>query len=165
MAIEDKPIPSNLLPLINKMSAAEISILEGAVKQRGSSIMTAAGSANDVLYSEMVKLGWMTHKDHAFDLADRKFLSVSYSPTVEGAKEIAYILRYCLVTRLCRKILPEITQPLRASNAPVADLLILLSNIVVGSISNAFSPELREGAVDRLFELTRARITAKNSSK
>jgi hypothetical protein len=48
-----------LLQRMREMSAADISVLEASTKTPGSSMTTAPGSHNEVLWSEMVGLGWM----------------------------------------------------------------------------------------------------------
>jgi hypothetical protein len=57
-----------LLQRMREMSAADISILQASTKTPGSSMTTAPGSHNEVLWSEMVGLEWMMKRDEDLEL-------------------------------------------------------------------------------------------------
>ena len=57
-----------LLQRLREMSAADISVLEASTKTPGSSMTTAPGSHNEVLWSEFVGLGWMMKRDEELEL-------------------------------------------------------------------------------------------------
>lgn len=65
----------NLLRRMEKMSAADISILEASSNTPGSNMTTAPGSQNEALWSEMVQLGWMIRRDEELELPGGRRLS------------------------------------------------------------------------------------------
>jgi TPR repeat protein len=48
-----------LLPLMDKLSSGDLSTMLASLDKPESRMMTVEGSANDVAWSEMVRLGWM----------------------------------------------------------------------------------------------------------
>ena len=49
----------HLLQLMRAMSPADLSVIETAARRAGNQAVTIAGSANDMLWSDFVALGWM----------------------------------------------------------------------------------------------------------
>jgi hypothetical protein len=82
-----------LLERMRAMSAADISVLEASANTPESNVTTAAGSANEALWSEFVKLGWMIKKEDMLDLpAGKRFVMTIYSISSEGLQPILDLL-------------------------------------------------------------------------
>ena len=82
-----------LLERMRAMSAADISVLEASASTPDSNVTTAPGSANEALWSEFVKLGWMIKKEDALDLpGGRRFEMTIYSISSEGLQPILDLL-------------------------------------------------------------------------
>ena len=82
-----------LLERMRAMSAADISVLEASANTPDSNVTTAPGSANEALWSEFVKLGWMIKKEDALDLpGGRRFEMTIYSISSEGLQPILDLL-------------------------------------------------------------------------
>ena len=48
-----------LLPLLAALTAGDVSVTREAIKRPDSQVVTTPGSANDALWSELVRRGWM----------------------------------------------------------------------------------------------------------
>lgn len=82
-----------LLQRMREMSAADLSVLEASSKTAGSSMTTAPGSRNEVLWSEMVGLGWMIGRDEELELpGGARFLMRIYTISPEGLQPILNLL-------------------------------------------------------------------------
>jgi hypothetical protein len=78
---------------MREMSAADISVLEASSKTPDCSMTTGPGSPNEVLWSEMVGLGWMTMRDESLDLPGGVHIPMKiYSITQEGLQPILNLL-------------------------------------------------------------------------
>lgn len=82
-----------LLERMRQMSPADISVLDASTKTPESSMTTGPGSANEALWTEMVKLGWMTRRDEDLELPGGKRYSMKiYSISLEGLEPILDLL-------------------------------------------------------------------------
>ena len=82
-----------LLQRMREMSAADISVLAASAQEPGSSMTTAPGSPNEVLWTGMVDLGWMSVRDENLDIPGRPPLLMKiYSITPEGLEPISSLL-------------------------------------------------------------------------
>ena len=82
-----------LLKRMRAMSAADISVLEASANTPDSNVTIAPGSANEALWFEFVKLGWMIKKEDALDLpGGRRFAMTIYSISSEGLQPILDLL-------------------------------------------------------------------------
>ena len=82
-----------LLQRMREMSAADLSVLEASTQTPGSSMTTGPGSPNEVLWSEMVDLGWMIRRDEALDLpGGARFPMKIYTISPEGLEPISNLL-------------------------------------------------------------------------
>ena len=82
-----------LLERMRAMSAADISVFEASANTPDSSMTTAPGSANEALWSEFLKLGWMIKKEDVLDLPnDKRFVITIYSISSEGLQPIRDLL-------------------------------------------------------------------------
>jgi hypothetical protein len=82
-----------LLQRMRQMSAADLSVLQASTQTPGSSITTAPGSPNEVLWSEMVGLGWMDRRDEELELsAGTRFPMKIYTIRPEGLQPILSLL-------------------------------------------------------------------------
>jgi hypothetical protein len=82
-----------LLQRMRQMSAADLSVLEASSGTPESSMTTAPGSPNEVLWSEMVGMGWMTKRDEDLDLPGGVRIPMSiYSITQQGLQPIMNLL-------------------------------------------------------------------------
>ena len=82
-----------LLTRMRKMSAADISVLEACTRTPESGMTTAPDSPNEILWSEMVELGWMTVKDDELELAEGFMFPMKiYTISTEGLEPIVKLL-------------------------------------------------------------------------
>ena len=82
-----------LLRRMREMSAADISVLEASAQTPGSNMTTSPGSPNEILWSEMVGLGWMESRDEMLELPEgARFLIRIYSISPEGLEPIRNLL-------------------------------------------------------------------------
>ena len=78
---------------MREMSAADISVLAASTQEPGSNMTTAPGSPNEVLWTEMIELGWMSSRDESLDIPGRPPLPMKiYSITPEGLEPISNLL-------------------------------------------------------------------------
>jgi hypothetical protein len=90
------------------MSDADISVLEGALKTPDSRMATTPGSANDLLWADMVVTGWMSKKVETLDVdALKSFTLLSYKIEESGIQPISELLQRNLedITRSIQKLL------------------------------------------------------------
>lgn len=82
-----------LLERMREMSAADLSVLETSTETPGSSMTTAPGSPNELLWSEMVALGWMNRRDEDLELpGGARFPMKIYTISPEGLQPILNLL-------------------------------------------------------------------------
>ena len=82
-----------LLERMRAMSAADISVLEASANTPDSNMTTAPGSANEALWSEFVKLGWMIKNEDALDPpGGKRFVMTIYSISSEGLQPVHDLL-------------------------------------------------------------------------
>ena len=82
-----------LLQRMREMSAADISVLEACLNTPESSMTTAPGSHNDMLWTEMVAYGWMIRREEELELpGGSKLLMKIYTISPEGRQPIISLL-------------------------------------------------------------------------
>jgi hypothetical protein len=82
-----------LLKRMRGMSAADISVLEASTETPESSMTTAPGSPNELLWSEMAALGWMNRRDEDLELpGGARFPMKIYTISPEGLQSILNLL-------------------------------------------------------------------------
>jgi len=82
-----------LLTRMRKMSAADLSVLAACTQTPESGMTTAPDSPNEVLWSEMVALGWMTVKDDELELTEGFLFPMKiYNIRPEGLEPISNLL-------------------------------------------------------------------------
>jgi hypothetical protein len=83
----------SLLQRMRKMSAADLSVLQASADTPDSQMTTAPGSPNEVLWSEMEKLGWMIRAAEDISLPGGvKFAMHTYSMTPAGREAVSKLL-------------------------------------------------------------------------
>ena len=152
-----------LLTQMRELSAGDLSILEAVVESIGSDetprVTTTPGSANDRLWSEMTKLGWMS--------ADAPLEDVPVATKVFVVHASAKEPLDALLTEIKRDALPEIFNQLRreipskiaapviaAGGAP-ADVALMLAGIVEGTMRRWIKPHLHDEFLDAIVKQVR----------
>lgn len=64
-----------LLPLMNKLSKGDLSVLTGSLAKPGSEVMTVEGSKNHIVWTALAKLAWMKelNRDSVADVTTKVF--------------------------------------------------------------------------------------------
>jgi hypothetical protein len=94
--MSDEPGPLALLERMRLMKPSDISILEDIVAKKavGSGVGTSPGTANDGLWSEMEKLGWVTVENHSYSLPSGNALVTRTFKVVEtGLAPLSDLIR------------------------------------------------------------------------
>ena len=83
----------SLLARMRSMTASDISVLQASLQSSDSSMATSPGSANDLLWSAMEKLGWMRRHEEIFPLSGgTAFNLLTYAITPQGRQPISELL-------------------------------------------------------------------------
>jgi len=167
------PDMKSFLQRIAKMSDADISILEGSLGMPDSVMSTASGSANDLLWSDMVNVGWMSKRTE--------------TPKIEGCPPATFLIykieqfgiepikgllntrrrgrkMIAIYNELYPKVIPQIVEPIRASGGAHEDYLTILAYITAELVHYAFKPEFREEALEKIFYAAKIRLKQRNDS-
>jgi hypothetical protein len=152
-----------LLTRMRELSAADLSILEAVVESLGTDesprLTTIPGSANDRLWSEMTKLGWMS--------ADAPLEDVPMATKVFVVHASAKEPLDALVTEVKRDALPKIFSELRreiplkiappviaAGGAP-SDVALMLAGIVEGTMRRWIRLDLHDEFLEAIVKQVR----------
>jgi hypothetical protein len=146
---EQKP---DLATLGNAVSAADLSILRAALEEPDSErlilVTTTPGSKNDLLWTEMVALGWMSHAEPLDVPVSSKVFRIN--PT---AKESIWVFladrnhsesMTKLINDLRAEIAPKLIEAVHRVDGTPADLAIMLAAVVESTMRRAIKPELHD---------------------
>jgi hypothetical protein len=152
----------HLLPQMREMSAADLSILQALVESLGVEdtvkVTTTPGSANDRLWSEMAKLGWMSADTPLEVPVATKVFVVHASAKEPLSTLLTEIQRDALpkiFSELRRDIPPKIAPPVIAASGTPADVSLMLAGIVEGTMRRWIKPELHEDFLDDIVKKVR----------
>lgn len=153
-----------LLERMRSMSAADLSVLEAAIKQPSGEqpvlLTTIPGSANDQLWSEMTKLGWLSAEPPlAVPVQSKVFaLQPSAKPALEEL--FAELNRPEAMTKLLNELRAEYPPKLieavhRAHGTPV-DLAMMLAAIVEMTMRRSIKKELHEEFLNEVIRMVQS---------
>jgi hypothetical protein len=141
-----------LIALGRSMSAADLSILEAALAElnlnQAVKLTTTAASKNDVLWSEMTALGWLTEEAPLELVPGSKLYEIPASSKTLIAQFLADLDKNAAMTRITNELRNDIPYRLigavRAVEGTPADLAILVAGIVEMTMRRALKPELHD---------------------
>jgi hypothetical protein len=140
-----------LIALGRTMSAADLSILQGALAEPGDQVVmltTTPASANDLLWSEMTALGWLTAAGTLDAAPGAKLYAIPASGKPLIAQFLADLDQGAAMTRIINELREDIPRRLieavRAVDGTPADLAILVAGIVESTMRRALKPELHD---------------------
>jgi hypothetical protein len=151
-----------LLSQMRELTAADLSILQAVVESLGVEdtlkVTTTPGSANDRLWSEMTKLGWMS-ADAPLEVpvATRVFVvhASAREPLSALLTEIQRDALPQIFSELRREIPSKIAPPVIAASGTPADVALMLAGIVEGTMRRWIKPELHEDFLDDIVKKVR----------
>jgi hypothetical protein len=141
-----------LIALARTMSAGDLSILQAALAEpnqdQAVNLATTAGSKNDVLWSEMTALGWLTERA-PLELVPASRLYEFPAPSRPLiAQFLADLDKNAAMTRITNELRQDIPyrliEAVRAVDGTPADLAILVAGIVEMTMRRALKPELHD---------------------
>jgi hypothetical protein len=150
----DEPFAS-LVQRMRSMRPADLSVLAGMLQtpEPEVNIATTIGSDNDLLWSEMARIGWMT-LGSADDLpAGSRVFKVGAAGRERIAKlldEVRHLEERTreampvLFNELCRQIPPQIAERVIAAGGNPSDLAMMLAGIVEATMRRWVQPELHD---------------------
>src|SRR3984893_4920264 len=140
-----------LLPQMRELNAEDLTVLQAVVESLGVEdpirVTTTPGSANDRLWSEMTKLGWMDTDEPLEGPVAPKGFVVHASAKEPLSALLTEIQRDGLPTifnELRREIPSKIAPPVIAASGTPADVALMLARIVEGTMRRWIKPELHE---------------------
>jgi hypothetical protein len=146
---EQKP---DLATLGNAVSAADLSILRAALEEPVSEqpvlVTTTPGSKNDLLWTAMVALGWMSHAEPLDVPVPSKVFRIN--PTAKQsiweflAARIHSEAMTKLINDLRAEIAPKLIEAVHRVDGTPADLAIMLAAVVESTMRRAIKPELHD---------------------
>lgn len=146
---EQKP---DLTMLGNAVSEADLSILRAALEEPNSEVpilvTTTPGSKNDLLWTEMVALGWMSHAEPLDVAVSSKVFRInpaakeSIAGFVAGRSHSAAMTK--LINDLRTEIAPKLIEAVHRVDGTPADLAIMLAAVVESTMRRAIKPELHD---------------------
>lgn len=153
-----------LLARMRMMSAADLSVLEAAAQEPSGEqpvlLTTVPGSANDQLWSEMAKLGWLSEEPPLdAPVRSRVFaLQPSAKPALEEL--FAELHRPAAMTKLLNDLRAEYPQKLieavhRVHGTP-ADLAMMLAAIVEMTMRRGINSELHDDFLNEVMKMAQA---------
>lgn len=151
-----------LLPQMRALSAADLSVLQGVVASLATEesvrVTTTPGSANDQLWSEMTKLGWMS-ADAPLDVpvASKVFIvhAAAKEPLEALLIEIQRDALPQIFSALRRDIPPKIAPPVIAAGGVPGDVSLMLAGIVEATMRRWIRPELHDDFLDDIVKKVR----------
>lgn len=150
--MKDEDRRRELVALGRTMSAADLSILQGALAEPSTDeavmMTTVAGSKNDVLWSEMTALGWLTEAGVLDAVPGAKLYAMPPTAKPLIAQYLADLDQSASMTRIINElreaIPPRLIDAVRAVDGTPADLAILVAGIVESTMRKALKPELHD---------------------
>ena len=144
-----------LLPQLRALSAADLSVLRAVVDCLGEEdaprVTTTPGSANDRLWTEMAKLGWMS-ADAPLEVpvASKVFIvhATAKAPLDALLTEVQRAALPGIFGALRRDVPPQIAPPVIAAGGTPADVSLMLAGIVEATMRRWIRPELHEEFLD-----------------
>ncbi len=162
----DPQILERLAVRMASMSLADISVLDGAIKQSKSVMGTALGSANDQLWSEMEKLGLLMRKRKSITADSHTVDILTYEPQPWGAEIIRRLIEQSharrktmfeqvqpvleVLNRLHPQFVQQIIEPIKAAGGSPAAAIVLLSSVTTTILNEHALPEARQQLYDQL---------------
>lgn len=162
----DPQILERLAVRMASMSLADISVLDGAIKQSKSVMGTALGSANDQLWSEMEKLGLLMRKRKSITADSHTVDILTYEPQPWGAEIIRRLIEQSharrktmfeqvqpvleVLNRLHPQLVQQIIEPIKAAGGSPAAAIVLLSSVTTTILNEHALPEARQQLYDQL---------------
>ena len=165
---------------MRKISPGDFSILWSVMDRRTGrpdsndtyQMVTISGTPNDILWSEMVALGWMAVKEEDLPLLPDKpaLKSKRFSILPDGWQPISELVTAeslrrerdsklaGIYNRLRVDIPPLIIQPVREAGGNVADVTMMLSGIISSTMTGCFKPETHEHYLNELFRIVKDRL-------
>jgi hypothetical protein len=142
----------DLLTLSRAMTAGDLSILQAAIDELGEErpimVTTTPGSKNDLLWSEMVKLGWMSPAGPLDAPVKAKVFLIDPSAKEPIRGFLAQWSHSEAMTKLINElradIPPKLIEAVHRVDGTPADLAIMLAGIVESTMRRAIKPELHE---------------------
>jgi hypothetical protein len=141
-----------LMTLIRDMSAADLSILQAVLEELGSErpimVTTTPGSNNDVLWSKMVALGWMSAAEPLDVPVQTKVFVIEPTAKEPISTLLADNQRSEAMTKIINDLRADIPPRLiaevhRVDGTP-AHLAIMLAGIVESTMRRAIKPHLHD---------------------
>ena len=141
-----------LLALIRVMSAGDLSILQAAIQELGQErpvmVTTTPGSNNDVLWSKMAALGWMSAAEPLDVPVHSKVFVLNTTAKEPISTLLSDNLRAEAMTKIINDLRSDIPAQLIAAvhrvDGTPADLAIMLAGIVESTMRRAIKPELHD---------------------
>lgn len=142
----------DLTTLGNAASAADRSILRAALEEPDSEqpilVTTTPGSNNDLLWTEMVALGWMSHAEPLdVPVSSRVFrINPTAKESIWGflADHSHSESMAKLINELRADIPPKLIAAVHSVDGTPADLAIMLAAVVESTMRRAIKPELHD---------------------
>jgi hypothetical protein len=152
----------SLKTLMREMSAADLSILETvpqALEQEDSvRLATVSGSKNDLLWSQMVALGWMTQEGPL----EAQPASKVYIVPREAREPLERLLLDLkrdelpkMLSEFCREIPPLVAPRVIASGGTPADLVMMLAGIVQSTMRRYIREDLHDEFLKAVYDRAR----------
>jgi hypothetical protein len=152
---------------ILRMSDADISVLEGALKMPDSRMATSPGSANDLLWADMVVAGWMSKTVETPDVdALKSFTLLIYKIEEPGIQPISEFLQKrtharkmaAIYNEVYPKVVTQVIEPVRSAGGSPNDMITIIAAIAAEAVNYAFAPEFREQSLENLFQKAKTRL-------
>ena len=137
--------------LLREMGEADLSVLWAAVDTLGGeqdvNLTTTSGSSNDVLWTEMVKLGWMSIAAPDDLPAGSKLFTLHPQARAQLETLLATHAREAMpgiFNELCRTVPPMITKPVMAARGTPSDVALMLAGVVEATMRRFIKPDLHD---------------------
>ena len=136
---------------MREMGDADLSVLVAAVDSLGGeqsvNLTTTPGSRNDVLWTEMVKLGWMSVADPVDLPPGSKLFTLNAQARAQLDALITTHARGAMsgiFNELCRTIPPMIVKPVMAARGMPSDVVMMLAGVVEATMRRFIKPDLHD---------------------
>ena len=163
---------SEILDRMRHMSRADISVLEACVKSPDSAMTTFPGSPNDVLWTEMMQLGWTDRDEQVASLSDSVSITLRiYKITQQGREPISNLLRIMypsqakesnqdrnaillkiapLIDEISDEITPRLINTVLNAGGDPSYILMFLAHVTARIMRRSFKPEDQKRALAEL---------------
>lgn len=141
-----------MIALARTMSPAELSIMQGVVAEpdgdQATMVTTTTDSRNDLLWSEMTALGWMTAAGTLEGVPGTKLYAIAATGKPRIARFLADLDHGAAMTRIINELREDIARRLleavRSVDGTPGDLAILTAGIVEMTMRRALKPDLHD---------------------